>query len=60
MNLWRPGDVVVDDLPFRLEPNFEQGDYTVYFGFFTGDNRLKVSRGPQHDNRGNAGVVHVR
>jgi hypothetical protein len=60
MNLWRPGDVVVDDLPFRLEPNFEQGEYTVYFGFFTGDNRLKVSRGPQHENRGNAGAIRVR
>ncbi|APR87085.1 Polymyxin resistance protein ArnT [Minicystis rosea] len=60
MNLWRPGDVVVDDLPFQLEPNFTPGDYTVYFGFFSGDTRFKVTRGQHHDNRAIAGVIHVR
>ena len=60
MSLWRPGDVLVDDLPFQLEPNFTQGDYTVYFGFFAGDRRFKVTHGPQQDNRVVAGVIHVR
>jgi 4-amino-4-deoxy-L-arabinose transferase-like glycosyltransferase len=60
MNLWLPGDVVVDDLDFQLEPNFTPGDYTVYFGFFSGDSRFRVARGPQHENRVVAGAIHVR
>lgn len=60
MNLWQVGDVVVDDFPFQLEPNFTPGEYTVYFGFFSGETRFKVSRGPQQDNRVVAGVIHVR
>lgn len=60
MNLWQPGDVVVDDLPFQLEPNFTTGDYTVYMGFFSGDMRFRVTRGQQHDNRVIAGMLHVR
>lgn len=60
MNLWQPGDVVVDDLNFQLEPNFTPGDYTVYFGFFSGDTRFRVARGPQHENRVVAGAIHVR
>jgi 4-amino-4-deoxy-L-arabinose transferase-like glycosyltransferase len=60
MNLWLPGDVVVDDVEFQLEPNFTPGDYTVYFGFFSGESRFRVSRGPQHENRVVAGAIHVR
>lgn len=59
-NLWRAGDVVVDDLELQLEPNFTPGDYNVYFGFFTGDARFRVTRGEHHDNRVVAGVIHVR
>lgn len=60
MNLWHPGDVVMDDFDFQLEPNFTPGGYTVYFGFFTGDNRFKVTRGQNHENRAIAGVLNVR
>lgn len=60
MNLWQPGDVVVDDLEFQLEPNFMPGAYTVYFGFFSGDTRFRVTRGPQQDNRVVAGAIQVR
>ncbi|HLM71507.1 MAG TPA: hypothetical protein VK459_02405, partial [Polyangiaceae bacterium] len=42
MSLWHTGDIVVDDHEFQLEPNFTPGDYTVYFGFFSGDTRFKV------------------
>ena len=59
MSLWQAGDVVEDDLDFQLEPNFTPGGYTVYFGFFSGDNRFKVSRGPQHENRVIAGTINV-
>jgi len=60
MNLWQVGDVVVDELPFQLEPNFTPGDYTVYFGFFSGDTRLRVASGPNHENRAIAGALTVR
>ncbi len=60
MNLWHPGDILVDDFEFKLEPNFTPGGYTVYFGFFTGDTRFKVTRGQNHENRAIAGVLNVR
>lgn len=60
MNLWSPGDVVVDDLVFQLEPNFLPGDYTVFFGFFSGDTRYAVTRGNAHDNRVIGGPLRVR
>lgn len=60
MNLWQPGDIVVDDLELQLEPNFTPGDYAVYFGFFSGEARFHVTRGTHHDNRALAGALHVR
>lgn len=60
MNLWNPGDHIVDELPFQLEPNFLPGDYTVFFGFFSGDTRYSVVRGPAQDNRVNGGALRVR
>jgi hypothetical protein len=60
MNLWHPGDIVVDDFEFQLEPNFTPGGYTLYFGFFQGDNRFKVTKGSNNDNRLIAGVLEVR
>jgi hypothetical protein len=60
MNLWQPGDFVVDEHEFQLEPNFTPGDYGVYFGFFSGDTRLRVSRGENHENRVMGGSLRVR
>lgn len=60
MNLWHPADVVMDDYIFQLEPNFTPGDYTVYFGLFSGETRLRVSRGANHENRIIGGALRVR
>jgi hypothetical protein len=61
MNLWLPGDLVMDDHEFKLEPNFTPGTYTVYFGLFVGDTRLKVKSGPNDgDNRINGGPLRVQ
>lgn len=61
MNLWLPGDLVVDDHEFKLEPNFTPGTYSVYFGLFVGDTRLKVKSGPNDgDNRVNGGPLRVQ
>ncbi len=61
MSLWLPGDLLVDDHEFKLEPNFTPGTYTVYFGLFVGDTRLKVKSGPSDgDNRVNGGPLRVQ
>jgi len=61
MSLWLPGDLLVDDHEFKLEPNFTPGTYEVYFGLFVGDTRLKVKSGPNDgDNRVNGGPLRVQ
>lgn len=61
MSLWMPGDVVMDDHEFSLEPNFSAGAYTVYFGLFIGETRLKVKSGTSDgENRVNGGVLRVQ
>jgi hypothetical protein len=61
MSLWLPGDLLVDDHEFKLEPNFTPGTYTIYFGLFVGDTRLKVKSGPNDgDNRVNGGALRVQ
>jgi hypothetical protein len=60
MSLWQPGDVIVDDYEFQLEPNFTPGDYGAFFGFFSGETRFRVTRGDHHENRINAGALRVR
>jgi hypothetical protein len=61
MSLWLPGDLLVDDHEFKLEPNFTPGTYSIYFGLFAGDTRLKVKSGPNDgDNRINGGPLRVQ
>ncbi len=61
MNLWLPGDLLLDDHEFKLEPNFTPGTYTIYFGLFAGDTRLKVLSGPNDgDNRIDGGPLRVQ
>ncbi len=61
MSLWLPGDLLVDDHEFKLEPNFTPGTYSIYFGLFVGDTRLKVKSGPNDgDNRINGGPLRVQ
>lgn len=59
-SLWQPGDILVDEHPIRLEPNFTPGDYALYFGFFLGETRFRVTRGPEHEDRVRGGVIRVR
>ena len=59
-SLWQPGDVVVDDYEFSLEPNFTPGRYGVLYGLFVGDNRMKVKSGKHDDNRIDGGGLVVK
>ena len=61
MSLWLKDDVIVDDHEFSLEPNFSPGPYTLYFGLFVGETRLKVKSGPSDgENRINGGALRVQ
>ncbi len=59
-SLWQPGDFIVDDYEFALEPNFTPGDYNVYFGLFVGKTRMKIETGPAQDDRIHAGKLRVQ
>ncbi|WP_394838832.1 glycosyltransferase family 39 protein [Pendulispora rubella] len=60
-SLWLRDDLLVDDYEFSLEPNFSPGTYTIYFGLFVGDTRLKIKSGPSDgDNRINGGPLLVQ
>jgi hypothetical protein len=58
-SLWQPGDYIVDESEFTLEPNFTKGDYEVFYGLFVGETRLKVKTGPHQDNRIRGGTLRV-
>jgi hypothetical protein len=60
-HLWLKDDLLIDDHEFALEPNFTPGTYTMYFGLFVGDSRLKVTSGPSDgENRISGGPLHVQ
>jgi len=47
MDNWLPGDIIVDDSEFNLEPNMPSGRaITILTGFFSGNSRLPLVRGP--------------
>lgn len=47
MDDWLPGDVIVDDSEFNLEPNMPSGrPITILTGFFSGNSRLPLVSGP--------------
>ena len=61
MSLWLKDDIVIDDHEFTLEPNFSPGPYTLFFGLFVGESRLKVKSGPTDgENRVNGGALRVQ
>lgn len=60
MNLWQPGDILRDEVEVNLEPNFTPGQYWVYFGFFQGQTRMRVTEGSARENRVIAGQIVVR
>src|SRR5207248_1744700 len=52
MALWLKDDLIMDDHEFSLEPNFSPGPYSLWFGLFVGDTRLKLKSGAMdNENR---------
>lgn len=61
MRLWEKDDVIVDEQPLQVPAHFRSGHYTIFMGYFSGDERLPVVQGPHDDgNRVNAGTLRVR
>lgn len=61
VRLWEPGDIVVDRQELRVPANYRRGNLTIYMGFYSGEQRLEIIRGPEDDvNRGRAGILQVR
>ncbi len=59
--LWQIGDYIADDYEFSLEPNFGPGTYTIFFGLYQGESRLKIKSGPMDgENRINGGNLRVK
>ena len=59
--LWDVGDVVVDEQTLAVPANYRPGEYTMFIGFYAGEARLSIVRGPKDaDNRVPAGTVRVR
>ncbi len=47
LDAWLPGDVIVDDSDFNLEPNMRSGSpIMILTGFFSGNSRMKLLSGP--------------
>jgi hypothetical protein len=59
MRYWVPGEIVRDSHTMEVGRADRAGEYTVYYGFFRGDNRLSVTGGAS-DNRIRLGTINVR
>jgi hypothetical protein len=60
-SLWNKDDLLVDDYEMTLEPNFSPGMYTIFFGLFLGETRLRVVSGPSDgENRITGGPIRVQ
>ena len=58
MQYWVPGDIIRDVHTMPVSRADKSGDYTVWGGFFRGDDRLKVSP-KANDDRVNFGKVAI-
>lgn len=56
---WLPGDVVTDTHELKVDPTFDTGEYTVYFGLFSGNKRHKLTLGEGTEDRLTAGTVQI-
>ena len=61
VRLWDEGDIIVDRQTLRVPANYRPGAYTLWIGFYSGNNRLAVTAGTEDEaDRLRAGVITVR
>lgn len=56
---WNDGDFILDTYDLVLDSSYNPGMYRVYFGLFSGDNRLPVTSGEHDDDRVAGGNIEV-
>lgn len=59
MRYWVPGEIVRDSYPIEVSRADRAGEYSVYYGFFRGDDRLAVTGGAS-ENRVPLGTVTIK
>jgi hypothetical protein len=61
VRLWDEGDVIIDRQKLTVPANFRPGSYIMFIGFYSGDRRLQVEKGPADDvNRVRSGRLRIR
>lgn len=61
VRLWDEADVIVDRHELEVPANYPPGDYVMWVGFYSGEDRLEVTEGPEDEvNRARAGVLRIR
>jgi len=61
VRLWEPGDVIVDKQTLEVPSSYPAGEFTIFVGFYSGDNRMAIKSGPHDDSdRVIAGVLRIR
>lgn len=61
INLWEPGDVIIDAQELTVPANLPNGNYPIYVGLFSGRKRLDIVEGPDDgSDRLGVGVLPVR
>ena len=62
-SLWQKNEILKDRHPQTIPANAAAGTYTIWLGFYIGDERLPITQGnkPHHDgsNRIRAGTIRV-
>jgi 4-amino-4-deoxy-L-arabinose transferase-like glycosyltransferase len=57
---WNKGDFIADEHVFELEPDVVPGEYTLFFGLYSGKTRLDLTTGGDKDDRVEGGTIIVR
>jgi len=61
VQLWDDGDVIADEQKIDVPASYRGGDYAILIGFYSGDTRLPILKGPNDgENRASVGVLRIR
>jgi 4-amino-4-deoxy-L-arabinose transferase-like glycosyltransferase len=61
VQLWEVGDVIADEQKIDVPASTRAGEYTIFMGFYSGDNRLPIRSGPNAgEDRARVGVLRIQ
>lgn len=61
VQLWEAGDIITDEQRIDVPASSRAGDYTIYMGFYSGDTRLPIQRGPNAgEDRARVGALRIQ